>query len=242
MKTIAGVYQKTIKAGHVIEVYTYERLNVNGGGAREKTGINTEQNYKNTQRARRNRVRQLVLCNFNERDKFVTFTFGGKTDFDVTDVNSCNKYWMNFIKRLRRRYKNFKYIAVVEFQDKNGRGAVHYHMISNLPYIKKSELAEIWGAGFVYINAIDKVDNIGAYVTKYMNKDLDDERLQGLKAYNHSRGLLEPVELKTWDEGTQSSLREINALISNKKPSYSAKYESPEAGTITYTQYNLLRE
>lgn len=184
----------------------------------------------------------MITTNFDSTSKFVTFTFDGQRDFDITDVKSCNAYWTKFIKRLKRRYKDLKYIAVVEFQDKNDRGAVHYHMVCNLPYVKKSELADIWGAGFVKINAIDKVDNIGAYVVKYMNKDIDDERLQGLKAYNHSRGLQEPVELKSWDEGAQVNLHDVNTLIRNRKPSYTAMYESSEAGTITYTQYNLNRE
>lgn len=60
-------------------------------------------------------------------------------------------------------------------------------MISNLPYIAAKELENIWSNGFIKINAIDKVDNLGAYVIKYMTKDHADERLQGLKAYNCSK-------------------------------------------------------
>jgi hypothetical protein len=130
-----------------------------------------------------------------------------------------------------------KYVSVLEFQDKNDRGAVHYHMICNLPYIKKSELAKIWGNGFVKINAIDKVDNVGAYVIKYMNKDIDDIRLQGLKAYNCSQGLDKPVVLKSWDDGHVTYIREVQSALERISPSYAATYESENAGKITYQQF-----
>lgn len=76
-------------------------------------------------------------------------------------------------------------------------------MICNLPFIKKTELFDIWGNGWVYINKIKHVDNIGAYVIKYMTKDSNDKRLQGLKAYNCSQGLERPTEITTWKDGTE---------------------------------------
>ena len=234
-------YEKITITNNVIEVRCYERLNVTGGGARDGLGEYSEHNYRNTQKARRTRIRQLITSNFDSHSKFVTLTFDGCRDFDIKDVRQCNNHFAKFLKRIKRRYPNFKYVAVIEFQDKNDRGAVHYHMICNLPYIKKSELAKLWEAGFIKINAIDKVDNVGAYVVKYMQKDIDDKRLQGVKAYNHSTGLVEPVELKSWLSADGQSLEDINALTDGKTPSYTAMYESDEAGIITYTQYNLSR-
>lgn len=162
-------------------------------------------------------------------------------DFDIKDVKACNVEYKKFCKRLKYRYPDLKYVTVVEFQDKNDRGAVHYHMICNLPYIKKKELSDIWGNGFVKINVIDKVDNVGAYVVKYMNKDIDDTRLQGLKAYNCSKGLKRPQELKSWVDEHVPYIRQVEKLIEAKSPSYAATYESDNAGTIDYMQYNLNR-
>ena len=68
---------------------------------------------------------------------------------------------------MRLNYKlnqKIKYLAVIEFQE---RGAVHYHVLSDIPYIPQKELQDIWGHGFVYINAVKHVDNIGAYIVKY---------------------------------------------------------------------------
>lgn len=52
--------------------------------------------------------------------------------------------------------------------------------------------------GFVQVNRIDHVDNVGAYVVKYMLKDTEDPRLMGENAYLHSRGLNEPYEVTSW--------------------------------------------
>lgn len=219
----------------------YEKLNTKGGGARDGTGEHKDANYRQTQKRRRTAIRQLICTNFDKGSKFVTLTFNDHMGFDIQDVKQCNEHFHNAIKRLRYKFPEFKYLAVIEFQDQNDRGAVHYHMICNLPYIKKSELAQIWGAGFVKINRIDKVDNVGAYVVKYMNKDIDDDRLQGLKAYNCSQGLQKPLEAKSWADTDTELIRYYEDLVKDKSPSYSAKYESEYAGQIEYIQYNLSR-
>lgn len=188
-------------------------------------------------------MRLLICENFSDKNsKFVTLTFNDSMDFDIKDPKQCNKAFKTFIQRLKWRHPDLQYIAVIEFQDKNGRGAVHYHMICNLPVIPKSELSEIWGNGFVKINAIDKVDNLGAYVVKYMCEDLHDNRLMGLKAYNCSKGLQRPQEQKSWDCESQEQYYELKRLIEKLTPSYSAKYESETAGAMEYIQYNLQRQ
>lgn len=234
-------YEKIVVTQGVTEVWRYEKLNVSSEREyHERTGENDEHNYRNRQRIRRNRIRQLVTMNFDENSKFVTLTFNDQMPFDITDVKACSRYFKNFVLRIKRRYPNFKYVAVIEFQDKNGRGAVHYHMICNLPYIKKSELESIWKGGFVKINRIDKVDNVGAYVVKYMTSDMDDKRLCGLNAYLHSHGLKEPLEISSWKYPNE--WREVHDDLQKKSPSYSAKYESEIAGTVCYFQYNSKRK
>lgn len=236
------IYVKVLVTGHIFEVYTYEKLNINGGGKKEGNGEFSDQNYQQTQRLRRASIRQLIAANFDNRSKFVTLTFDNNRPFDITNVQACNSYFKRFILRLRYRYPDLKYTAVIEFQDLNGRGAVHYHMICNLPYIKKSQLSDIWAGGFVKINKIDKVDNVGAYVVKYMNKDIEDERLRGENAYLHSKGLDKPLQFRSWKRSDSESLYAIEDLIKEMEPTYSHKYESSQAGEITYCQYNLHRE
>lgn len=235
-----GYYEKIVVTQGIVEVWRYEKLNIKGGGERDGDGEHHETNYKQRQKHRRNRIRQLVCSNFDSGSKFVTLTFNDSHEFDIRDVQACNQYFRKFILRLKYRYPDLKYVAVIEFQDKNGRGAVHYHMICNLPYIKKADLQEIWKGGFVKINAIDKVDNVGAYVVKYMCKDTEDTRLCGENAYLHSKGLQEPVEVCTW-KGESDLWRQLHETIESETPSYSAKYESEYAGKIEYMQYNFNR-
>lgn len=242
---MAQNYVKIIVTNNIIEYFEYEKLNVTGapppsayevvkGEGREK-----EENYKRYQQVRRDAIRRLVTMNFDkDMSKFITLTFKE----NIKDVKVANKHFHTFVKRLRRRFTDLKYVAVIEFQDKNKRGAVHYHMIANLPYIKAKELETIWSNGFIKINAIDKVDNIGAYVIKYMTKDQADPRLQGLKAYNCSIGLDRPTEITTWKDGTDFTKLLFDKLsLKEKTPVYSAKYTSEHAGQIIYRQYNLTR-
>lgn len=245
------MYTKVIRTKKIIQVFQYEHLNVRGGNkvksllsSRDDLEAYKEQNYAKTQRYRRKSILNLICNNFdNQNAKFVTLTFDNKRDFDIKDVKQCNAYFKAFIKRLRYVYGDFKYLYVIEFQDSRGRGAVHYHVIMEVPFIKKSELARIWGGGFVKINAIDKVDNLGAYVVKYMNKDIDDKRLQGLKAYGHSRNLEQPNEFKSWDVQDKSDVEAVlEKLQSSYMPCYQKSYETEKCGLIIYRQYNLNRK
>ena len=71
-------------------------------------------------------------------------------------------------------------------------------MLSDFGYIEQKELEKIWGNGFVWIkdlltgNKGKPVDNVGAYIVKYMNKNNIDKRLMGKKAYFTSRNLNRP--------------------------------------------------
>lgn len=234
-------YRKiTVLSENIIEVKTYDRLNIKGGGdfseVEKGTGENLEKNYQDRQRIRKTNVRQLVTCNFTEHSKFITLTFRE----NMTDVKQANKAFKKFIMRLTYWKKaSFKYLAVIEFQQ---RGAVHYHMIADLDFVPAEMLQTLWGQGFIKINDISHVDNVGAYVVKYMNKDTNDPRLQGLKAYNCSRGLTRPTDLRSWELADYQAVKEISAELQEKSPVYSSQYTSEQSGKILYQQYNFNRK
>jgi len=125
-------------------------------------------------------------------------------------------------------------LAVIQFQE---RGAVHYHMLSDLPYIPKNEFFKIWGKGFVKINDIKNVDNVGAYIIGYMNKKIDDKRLLKNKSYLISKNLNKAKELfghkaiKCMDKND----------LWNKEPVYFNSYIAERYGRITYKEFNLKR-
>lgn len=237
--------KKYVITGDVIEVYEYSKyVRGKGGANRRKESSQDEEksllNYANTNQRRRDMVRRLACCNFNTQyDKFFTLTFKD----NLTDVKKANYLFMKFIQRLKYKFgKNIKYLAVVEFQE---RGAVHYHVLSNIPYIPQRELQDLWGLGFVFINAITHVDNIGAYIVKYMTKDNKDERLQGLKAYLFSRNLKRPEtivnhNLEDFDKIEDKLYVKYN--LDTLKPIYEVSYDTDFLGSCLYKQYNLKRE
>lgn len=97
---------------------------------------------------------------------------------NIRNVKECNYVFKKFIQRLKYELKEeFKYLAVIEFQDSNDRGAIHYHVLFDFAYININILSNIWGMGFCWVNKIDHVDNVGAYLIKYICKDGGDKRL-----------------------------------------------------------------
>jgi hypothetical protein len=133
----------------------------------------------------------LTLLNFDEHSRFLTLTFAE----NVIDIVYANKEFKNFIQRLKDKYGDFRYLVVIQFQN---RGAIHYHMLADFEFIEQAEIEKICGNGFVWINDLlhanngKPVDNVGRYICGYMNKKLDDDRLRGKKAYFNSRNLVRP--------------------------------------------------
>lgn len=191
--------KKYIITGHIVEVYEYKNyISGKGGFTGVKKGDgdidNKLKNYSNTNQRRRDMIRRLACCNFNNKyDKFLTLTFAE----NKTDIKECNVLFKAFMRKLKNKYNsNLKYLAVIEFQK---RGAVHYHVLLTIPYVEHKVLQDLWGNGFIFINAIEHVDNIGAYVLKYITKDNKDKRLMGQKAYLTSRNLIKPSEVINHD-------------------------------------------
>lgn len=241
--------KKIIETGNIIEIYEYSQYCRGKGGANRTTEKSQDiekslKNYANTNQRRRDNVRRLACSNFNnEYDKFFTLTFAD----NMTDVKTCNYIFMKFIQRLKYKIKKennmeLKYLAVVEFQD---RGAVHYHVLSNIPYIPQKELQELWGNGYVFINAITHVDNIGAYIVKYMTKDNTDVRLQGQKGYFYSTNLKKPTTYVNHDYKEFSRIEnkfEEKYCLSEINPVYETIFDTEMLGSCEYRQYNLKRK
>lgn len=241
-------YLKVIVTGGVVEVYEHEKLPTLPSDKKENNDMtqeefkekygdiefdNTLSDRKNNQHKARNNLRRLITANFDSGSKFITLTFAD----DITDVKQANNHYKKFIMRMRYRFGNFKYATVVQFQDKNRDGVVHFHMMSDLDYIPQKELEEIWGHGFVGINKIDHVDNVGAYMIRYMSEDMNDTRLMGLKSYMTSRNLERPKEYV----GEEAQMI-IEALkLEDKKMVYNSSYTTEHLGFALYKQYNLKR-
>lgn len=229
--------KQAICCGNVVEIVKYG-MGVFEGFEGVATGKKSTQAKKKDYNIKRSalKLRRLINCNCGENDLFITLTYKD----NLEDVKKGKEDFKNFIKRWnyqrkKKKEKPLKYVYVVEFQK---RGAVHFHCIFfNVGYIKKKELSELWGLGFVKVNKIDHVDNVGSYVVKYMEKDLVDDRLNNSDLYGRSRGNLdEPVIIKNPQE-----LAILEETLEDKCV-YESTYPSDYHLSITYKQYNCTRK
>lgn len=238
---VSNWFIKVVVSGGVVDVYRYEKMPQES----TKTGLRIPADLDDLDRFRAGNMRRsrwqfirTANANFDAGSKFHTYTFRDGAVSDVTDVRECNRAWDKYLKKLRRRYGDFRWLLATEFQDKHGRGAVHYHVMTTLPYLPKEEVEELWGNGFVWLNRIEHVDNVGAYVSKYMAEDLGDPRLRGLKAWRGSHNLKKPLILRG-DEARD--FLEGHAVV-ERSAVYNDAYTSEYHGTILYRQYNLMRQ
>lgn len=251
---IERVTKKIIQSGDIIEIYEYSEGYLKGYTLTEnelnnRTGTesnpdDTDSRERSLKRAKRD-LRRLINANHGQygdqfTSKFLTLTFGD----NVTDLKVANYEFTKFIKRLNylvfgTKKANLKYTCVVEFQK---RGAVHYHVIIyNMPYLKANDIANVWGNGFIKINNIDDIDNVGAYVSEYLGQaekgqghDIGDDRLQGKKSYFSSRGLFKPIEITN-----KKVVEQVASALPENLLTYSAVFQNEHVGNVSYKQYNL---
>ena len=223
---------RLIVSGAVLEKFEYERPILKGMMKKRRTGranaLHTSKEVKELNRMKTaQRAKRYVQRKINanpQLKKFLTLTYAE----NETDLDIARKDFDKFVKRMKTWHKEFQYIDVLEFQK---RGAVHFHLLCNLPYVDVNKVADIWGHGFVKLNRIDNVDNVGAYVTKYMTKDNMDERLIGRKCYSMSKGLNEPETITDDD-----TIDDVMFGLENVKRVYTAEYETEYYGVVKYTQ------
>jgi len=234
---------KVFKLGDIYEVYKYEEP-VWAGYHKFKSTIRKpadeetkKENRKKVVTRTKNSVRRLAIANFDEHSRFFTATFKD----NITNMDYANSQFKKFIKKVKYSYGDFKYLAVVEFQK---RGAIHYHMLSDFGYIEHSDLEKLWGNGFVWIkdlltgNKGKPIDNIGAYIVKYMNKNIIDKRLMGKKAYFTSRNLKRP-EIVYEDMGLDECFKKYG--LDKDHMVYNNSFMSKENGIVDYYEFNRRR-
>ena len=246
---------RAVIAGHIIKLYKYTDLQVCQKGKscenRRKREDRTEEEKQRDRKRNLRRARDGLIDSINanvdrpwgELLKFFTMSFSD----DIFDLKEANREFNKFIKRLEYHIKRkVHYTVIARFQDGKrpggkvgGRdGVIHYHVLFyDLPYVPHEKLTAIWGRGFVWINAVDDVDNVGVYMVEgYMGKEMDDERLNGQKHYWSSRGLAKPLVMY----GREDLSAKLG--IQNREPVYRRTFVSEYVGVVAYEQYNLRRE
>lgn len=241
------VTQKIIQSGNIIEIYKYEKGYLKGyekpprKNDFKRSGVESEEDIRQRSLKRaKTSLRRLINANHGQygkefTSKFLTLTFGG----NITDLDKAHYEFEKFMKRLNylvfnSKKSNIKYTAVWELQE---RGAIHYHLILyNIPYVRQNIIQETWGNGFIWINKIKDVDNVGAYIAEYLGdeKSRDPEDYEGKKTYFSSRGLFKPVEITD-----KKIVETIAVALLSQNIAYSSTFTNEYLGDISYKQYNL---
>ena len=207
--------------------------------------------YKNVNRSKFS-MQRIIKANENEFKTFVTLTFDDKKeklkDININEIKDTQKkfnIWRTYIKRL---FPDFKYVCVPEFQK---RGAVHYHLLTNIEYdsflLSEKEI-EIynkksgwqrgknikgWSYGYSLVKAMKDINVVG-YLSKYMTKDIDN-RLFGQRRYYYSTNLYIPKEYFL----DISDFKDQEIFINFMKDTsivYESKYKTPIGEDIAFME------
>jgi len=232
---------KLVISGDTFELYEYEKPYFYNMPSIKKNENLLENKSKSEERTRfsikrsRDKIRRLVNANVtawgNHRTKFITYTFKD----NITDLKEARMYWAIYIRRVKYRYPNIKYLGVAEIQkqryEKYGVKVWHFHVIFfNYPFVYglKDQTAQLWSKGFVKVIATGHVQNYGAYVSKYLRKDLYEKELIGEKSFFVSTGLIQPKryrKTKNVDNFFQTNETHVQFID---------KYTSYTLGKVTY--------
>lgn len=233
---------KIVVSGQQVEVYNYkkqiwrdfekktQKKDTSKREPKQLDILETIKNKKEKQQYSLNRTKKEIkrLVNANPQlNKFMTLTFAD----NITNVKQANYLFNQFIKRIAYRYTNFKYLAVLEFQK---RGAIHYHIVCNLPFIEMDALEYTWGHGMVNIRKLDKVSNQGAYMSKYLGKELFSGRMFSKKKFFRSQTLNTSIEIFNW-----LAQKFIEKFLQLLDPVFESSFESEWAGEVEYSAYSL---
>ena len=254
---------KIVKCGDYIHVYQFSntRSKVNKRDEDKKINIkkiDTDNLTKVSSSDRVEEVKPILLANAirsnlncqriakTNRDSwetFITLTFKE----NLTDIVQANKIFNAWVSNIRKLKKDFKYIAVPEFQK---RGAVHYHVLSNLGredtniiYLQKERVGKAkdlttiydvkyWIKGFARVDFIKSdYKKIYGYICKYMTKDIDN-KLFGKHRYFNSQNLVKP-QTEYLDLTKKEDYDYFMKLTNNKSVEYTSDYKD------IYTDSNI---
>lgn len=195
-------YEKGLKK--IKDGYEPEKKEIKISGKKESNKEFTDRSLAKT----RDKLIEYASENASEFKSFITLTFKE----NVKDLDIANKEFHRWVSKTKRKYPKFIYLGVPEFQK---RGAVHYHVLTNLVCGKEIEKRDIkktynkekdtwyemeyynipfWSKGFSSafdLSLTDEHFNVALYITKYLYKDIDN-RLWGRKKILRSNNLKEP--------------------------------------------------
>ena len=192
-------------------------------------------------------MQRLIKTNEKEFKTFITLTFAD----NITDVEQANYLfhtWRTYIKKLK---SDFKCVGVPEFQK---RGAIHYHLLTNIDYNDTTLLSQeerriynkksgwqigkdVKGWKYGHNMAKDMKDiNVIGYLSKYMTKDVDN-RLWGKRRYFYTRNLKKPIAYDIDLSNLEDFKMFIDLLENDFIEEYSNNYIDFLNHNVTFKEY-----
>ena len=203
------------------------------------------------------RLRYLINANFTgaQNELFITLTFAPNAEGwrpGVEDTEYIANSWKKFQRKLVRKFGKYEWIRVLE---PHADGKAHLHALLKFNHLKKifisnDDLATAWGLGFVRVNSLKDVDNVGAYVSAYLT-DIEvtpenifkiaelDKRKDKSVAEKNSKKYLKGGRLIFYPSGTQiygkskglkepvrvtMTYQEAKKRVAGKEPDYSKTF------------------
>lgn len=189
---------------------------------------------------------QHELLSYNYNAMFLTLTYN--PDNLPDNETLVKKDVQDFIKRLRKFYKDVKirYFAVGEYGSKKHRP--HYHLIIyglKAPEQKKQStlnwkygkfLSEkIWKKGYTYVGYVDS--KCISYVSKYVLKEF----IKGISVDNYIKsGLVPPFSLKSSGLGLTWLLDNVDKVVSDIKQNKPVSMYKSKVGYPRYYRKKLI--
>ena len=184
------------------------------------------------------KLRYLINENFRGKpnELFCTLTFARDERGwrpSVNDNEYMNKCWRKFLRKMRKMYGNVEFIRVLEPHED---GHAHYHALFRFDefskiYIPNVLLRELWGMGYVSVESLKGVDNIGAYLSAYFTDiELTDENLSKHLKGNKLTNPIKEVGDKKYLKGARLAFYDSGKQIYNK----SKGIKQPQRRVTTY--------
>lgn len=125
------------------------------------------------------RMRDIINCNFTGADNelFLTLTYQDPSVKGVAGAKRVARDFDIFVKKIRYHYSDqIKWVCALE---PTSQGRWHMHVLLKFiswrqAFLHAQQLQDLWGHGFVKINRIHGVSNVGAYLTAYLTNVIVD--------------------------------------------------------------------
>ena len=132
---------KTIKAGNILECEIYPIWN-RSYLRRAKLKISREEQKALNDKNRRKKIVRLVNTNFTEKDIWLTVTYD--KEHNPQNLEQAQKNVRNYLRKIKRRDKDVKYLYVTEGK-KNSKRFHHHIFISTK--LSRDEIESLWQYG-----------------------------------------------------------------------------------------------